>query len=90
MYELIQEKIISIFVDREELTKLITEMDWFVMSVVKYLTYSFLQSILTEGLVTVTLGYLEINLFLVKISMPIKRIWNNAMSVAAVLLRGYS
>lgn len=64
---------IRIFVDRDELTKLITEIDLFVMSAVKYLTsYSSLNTLLPKGLVTVTLGYLEINLFPVKMSMHIK------------------
>lgn len=64
---------ISVFVDQDELTKLITEIDLFVMSAVKYLTsYSFLKTVLAKGLVTVTPGYLEINLFPVKMSMHIK------------------
>lgn len=63
----------GILVDRDELTKLITETDLFVMSAVEYLTsFSFLKTLLTKGLVTVTLGYLEINLFPVKMLMHIK------------------
>lgn len=64
---------VSIFGDQDELTKLTAETDLFVMSAVKYPTsYSFLKSVLAKGLVTVTLGYLEINLFPVKMSMHIK------------------
>lgn len=82
---------ISVFLDQDELTKLITKIDLFIMSVVKYLTsYSFWQTILAKGLVTVTLGDLEINLFPFQMSMHIKWIWNKPMSDAAVLLRGYS
>lgn len=75
MYELIQEKTISISVDQDELTKLITEIDPFVTSVVKYPTsYSFVKTVPAKGLVTVTLGLLEINPFPVKMSMYIKGI----------------
>lgn len=55
---------ITVFLDQDELTKLITKIDLFVVSMVKYLTScSFGQTIVAKDLVTVTLGDLEINLF---------------------------
>lgn len=80
---------ISTFVD--ELIKLITEIDLFVMSAVKYLmSYSFLNTILAKGLGTGTLRYLEINLFPVNMSVHITWICNKSMPIATVLLRSYS
>lgn len=59
---MIWEKMISTFVD--ELIKLITEINLFVMSAVKYLmSYSFLNTILAKGSGTGSLRYLEMNPF---------------------------